>query len=156
MKVTNFGEDFGEAFCGAGGGILLESMVHLDDLEVEGRTEDLGGFAGEPEEGVDAHAVVRCEDDRDERGSLANRCDLIVGVSGGADDECAPLFDAGIEDGVDDGVMREIDHGVTGCDAGGKIVPEVDGCREGEVGIFLDSGDERGAHATFGAVDEGA
>ena len=32
--------------------------MHFDDFEVEGRPEDFRGFAGEPEEGVDAGGIV--------------------------------------------------------------------------------------------------
>ena len=46
-------------------GVLFQAVVHFDDFKVEVRPEDFRGFAGEPEEGVDAHAVVRREDDGD-------------------------------------------------------------------------------------------
>ena len=60
--------------------------MHLHDFEIEGRPEDLRGFAREPEERVHADAVVRREDDRDLRGGVLDRGDLRVGVAGRADD----------------------------------------------------------------------
>ena len=105
LEFANFGEDFCEPFCGAGGGVFFEAVMHFDDFEVERGAEDFGGFAREPEEGVDSDAVVWREDDGDGGGSLFDGGDFFVGVSGCSDDEGAFVGGAGVEDGGDDGVV---------------------------------------------------
>ena len=54
LLVANCAEDLAERPGGAAGRIDLVAVVHLHDFEIEIRAEDLGGFAGEPEERVDA------------------------------------------------------------------------------------------------------
>ena len=52
LNLTDFRQNPGEGVGGAAGRVLLVPVVHLDDLQVEAGTEDLGGLARQPEKSV--------------------------------------------------------------------------------------------------------
>ena len=65
--------------------VLLEPMVHLDDFQVEAGTENLSGFARQPEQRVHPGGIVGRPDDGDLRFAV---CDLRfdrLGMTGGSD-----------------------------------------------------------------------
>ena len=130
--------------------------MHFNDFEVEGRAENFGRFAGEPKQGVHSDAVVGSEDDGDDSGRLFDGGDFFVGVAGCPDDERALATQAGVEHGLNDGVVGEVDDGVGGGDARGEVIAEIDGGGEGQGWIFFNGGEQGGAHAAFVTVDENA
>src|SRR5205814_60541 len=79
--------DLGEVQGGAGGGILLEAMMALDDLDVEALVlESERCLTDELVENVDNQAHVRGRQDRGVMSGGFDVARLCRGVSGGRDD----------------------------------------------------------------------
>lgn len=153
-EVADFGEDFDEAAGGAAGGVDLLVVVHFHDFEIEGFAEDFGGLACEPEEGVDADAVVASLDDGDGFGGLGNEIEFGVSVTSGADDEGFAVLDTGLHQFRGEGVVAEIDDAIAGLQIREQGIAQIDGSVGFCLRIGSGGGDESVAHAASGTGDE--
>jgi hypothetical protein len=98
------------------------AVVHLDDLDVEGRIQHARDLLDQPEEQVHADAHVGRPDDRRPIGVAAELTRLLRSETGGADHvRAAPL---GAQRGVGEGGLgrRELDDHLRGRDQRRRVV----------------------------------
>jgi hypothetical protein len=86
--------------------------MHLHNLQVERRPEDLRGFPRQPEKRIHPHAVVRGKDYRDLIRRVANARHLSVAVPGRTDHQGLIVLHATGQHEFQRAVMRKIDDRV--------------------------------------------
>jgi len=150
-----FVEDVEEGAGGPGRSVDLVAVVHFGDFDVEGIvSEDGGGLASEVEEEVDAGGKIGGVDDGDGFGGVENGGFLVIGVSGGADDEGNLESEGGGEEVVGEDGEGEVNDGIGPGEGGGEIFAGVVGGVNGGRGLGLNGGGDGLAHAA-GATGDG-
>ena len=169
------GEDFADALGGAGGGVLLAVVVHLDDFHVVVGAKGAGDLVAEGEEEIDNDAHIGGADDAGAVVGEALEGGLVLGCeAGGADDESESGGGGLWGQGHGDGGEGEVDDGVgvgerglrVGGDGDAAGLESGDGARvlseEGrgfrlqcatkfEVGVSHHMGNQHPAHAASGS-----
>ena len=125
LELAHVGEDFEQRRRRAAGRVFLQAMVHLDDLEIEARPENLRRLAREPEKRVHAGRVVRGPDHRNLRLAIRDLGFLPGLVTGRADHQRLLPLRAQPRDRQRRIVKTEIDHRVAAVDHRGQVVAEV-------------------------------
>ena len=86
-KTPYFGKDLGQTLCCPARSILLQSVMHLDHLEIEFRSENLNGFARKPKESINANTEIGSKHDRDLPRGICDSLPTIVVLASGSDDQ---------------------------------------------------------------------
>ena len=109
-------------------------VVHLNDFNIV-ILENLSSLAGEPEQGVHAHGVVRGKDDGNLLRGFGNGGAFLIGVAGGADDQRLALCHGGGQQFRGESVEGEIDGAVGSAHGSGNILPHI--VRGGQFRAFI-------------------
>ena len=150
LPTPDLGEDFGQGGGGPAGGVLLQPMMHFDDLEIVARAENLGSPAGQPEQDIHPGRKVRGPHDRNLRLAICNLGSFLLGVAGGADHQGLAQSRAMAGHLRRDLVKTEIEGNLAGRNRGGQILSLID--RGRDLHAFRDCGGllHRATHPALG------
>lgn len=152
-EIAGLGEDVCESCGGAAGGILFVMVVHFDDFEVEGVSQDFRRFASKPEKGVDAGGVVGGPNYGNFVGEGLDVGVVFVGVSSGADDDGFGLGGGLLGDFLGGVGGAEVDDDVGGFNGRRNLVADVHDADDFELGIVCGAANQRLPHSSFGSGD---